>query len=279
MAAPVLPSRIATLGGSRLPGRARAWFPIAGGGRLLPLTLRALLVVAAAVAAALAGRAALGRLVRPDRVAAARPTADLVMEAMAGLYGVLVAFLLAGAWERLDQTRATMVLEANALASLRQIAGVLPAPTGDELAAAAAAYQERALEGLALLAEGRNEEDTDARMARLWRIIAGIEPATPGQAELQARAFEAVQELESQHRTWIHAVRRPLPPILWAMLVGGAVAVLCPAAISSLGSRLRAVYFVLLAAVISFALFVIYTLSYPVRSGLAAGMAPILGTS
>lgn len=240
----------------------------------MSVTLRALLVVAAAVAAALAGRAALGRFLRRDRVVEAQQAAGVVMEALAGLYGVLAAFILAGAWERFDQARGTMTLEANALADLRQIARILPAPLADEFGAAVEAYRESALEELRLLADGRTSEEAGAIVGGLWRILARFEPGTPGQAELQSRAFEAVKELGSQRRIRLLAVRRTLPRILWVILVGGAAAVLGLAALSSVVGRLPAVYLALLAAVVSLSLFVTYALSHPMRSGLAADMVP-----
>ena len=242
----------------------------------MPITLRALLVVAVAVALALAGRAVLGRYSRPEWVAEAQPTADMVIEAMAALYGVLVAFLLSGAWERFDQTRGTMMLEANAIADLGQVAALFPEPLRDELSAAVEAYRVSVIAELPQLAEGGRSTEPDAILDRLWRILAGFEPATPPQVDLQSRAFDAVEELADQRRFRLQAIRRTLPPILWVILVGGAVAVLVVVASSSVDGRLPAVYLALLSAMISFALFAIYALSHPIRSGLAAELAPFL---
>ncbi|HEX7118881.1 MAG TPA: hypothetical protein VF212_08845 [Longimicrobiales bacterium] len=234
----------------------------------MPTTLQALLVVAAAVAATLAIRAALGRFLRPDRVRAAQPTASVVMDAAAGLFGILTAFILAGAWDRYDATRGAMSLEANAFSNLRQIAQVLPPPIRGEFGAAVEAYRVSALEEFRLLAGGRTGDDADSIVGHLWLILAGFEPETAGQAELQSRALDAVEELGNERRARLLAVRRAPPPILWLILAGGATAVLGLAALSSVGGRLPAVYLALLAAVISLALYTIYALSYPVRSGL-----------
>lgn len=246
------------------------------GDRGLSITVHALLVVAAAVVVALAGRAALHRIRRPGQVAEAEPTAEMVIEAMAGLYGGLVAFLLSGAWERFDQTRGTMTLEANTIADLRQIATVLPAPQRDEFSAAVAAYREGVLAELPLLAEGGRSREPDVIIDRLWRILADFEPATPGQTDLQSRAFDAVEELANQRRIRLYAIRRSLPPILWVILIGGAAAILGVVASSSAEGRLPAIYLALLAAVISVALFAIYALSHPIRSGLAAELVPFI---
>src|SRR5690606_27463297 len=132
------------------------------GARPLSIAASALLVVAAAVLATLIGRAMLGRLIPAARATETEPTAHAVLEAMAALYGVLVAFVLAGAWDRLDQTRLALTLEANAITDLQQTARILPAPTRDELGRAVDAYRESVLEELRLLAAGRTSTEPDA---------------------------------------------------------------------------------------------------------------------
>lgn len=239
----------------------------------MSLTASALLVVAAAVLATLAGRALLGRFIPAARAAEAEPTGHAILEAIAALYGVLVAFVLAGAWDRLDQTRAALTLEANAITDLQQTVGILPAPTRDELARIVDAYRESVLEELRLLAAGRTSTEPDALVDRMLRILAGFEPHTAGEAELQSRAFDVVQELKDQRGVRLVMARRTPPAILWAILIAGGAAVLAVAAASSLGSRLRAAYVALLAAVLAFALFAIYALSHPVRSGFTAEAA------
>ncbi|HEX7051054.1 MAG TPA: hypothetical protein VF188_12675, partial [Longimicrobiales bacterium] len=214
----------------------------------MSLVLRSLLVVAAGIAAVLVGRALLGRIVGRNRVAGAQDTAAVVMEGMAALYGVLLAFLLSGAWDRLDQARATMTLETDALVDLVQIARFLPAPAGPRLTSAAEAYRENAVAEIVLLAEGGTAVAGDTIVGRLWRIIAGFEPRTPGQEQLQSRAFDAVDVLGTQRRIRLRQAARGLPSVLWLILAVGAAAVLGVAMLSSLGGRLSAVYLAMLAA-------------------------------
>ena len=242
----------------------------------MSITVSALFIVAAAVLATLAGRAVLGRLIPVARAAETEPTAHVVLEAIAALYGVLVAFVLAGTWDRLDQTRLALTLEANATTDLQQIARALPPPTRDELGRAVDAYRESALEELRLLGTGRTRTEPDSVIDRIWRILADFQPATPGQAELQSRAFDVVGELGDQRRIRLATAQQTPPAVLWVILIGGGAAALALAAATSLGDRLRATYVALLAAVIAFALFVIYALAYPLRSGLAADIAPLL---
>lgn len=241
----------------------------------MSITLNALIVVGASVAAALAIHVALGRLIRSSRVSEAESTAGVTMEAMANLYGVLLAFILSGAWGRLDDARSMLTHEANALLDLKQIARLLPAPTRDELESGIEAYRYGVLEELRRPEDRRPLEHPDSTLNRLWQIAAAYDPETPGQTELQSRALDTLEELGDQRRLRIRAFQRPVPGILWTILIGGAVVVISLTALTSTGGRLPAAYVALLAAMISFGLFAIWVLSHPVRSGLAAS-APYL---
>ena len=233
----------------------------------MSITMRALVAAAAVVLAALAGRALLSRLVRPDTATGAEPSADLVMEALAGLYGVLVAFLLAGAWDRIDETRTSMILEASAVANLRLVASFLPSPLDRDLGAATDSYQ---MQGLQRRAGERPVGETEPGIARIYRVLASFEPSTAAQSELQSRAFDAVDQLTEQSRRRVVTAPRRLHPLLWVILVSGGAGVLTVVALSRPGSRLPAVYLSILAALIGFALYAIFAMSDPVGSGLAA---------
>ena len=239
----------------------------------MPIVVRALLVALAAVAGALLGRAMLNRFIRTEQVTGTEGSADLVMEAMAGLYGVLLAFMLAGAWQRFDETRGAIVLEANAIANLRRIARVLPSPVGEELNTASESYRVSARAEMAGMAESTG---VDTIVTRLWQTLTSFQPTTPAQTELQSRALDAVDDLTNQRWMRLSMIRRTLHPLIWIILLGGAGAVLSVVAISRPGRPLPAFYLALLAMVLAFALYTIRALSQPARSGVVAEMTPFV---
>ena len=242
----------------------------------MPLTLRALVVVGVAVAAALLGRAALCRFVQREQVEGAERTADLSMEAMAGLYGVLLAFLLAGAWERSARTLDTVRLEADAVADLGRLARYLPVPLARELTSAADSYRAIAQEEVRRSGAAPSSGDADAIVDGVWRTLAHFEPGSTAEAEVQSRALDAVQELASQRWNRLSARGPGVPSILWIVLIGGAAGVLLMASVANPGSRLAAVYLSLLTAVIAFALYGLYALSNRAPEGTAIEMQMLL---
>lgn len=240
----------------------------------MSVTVQAVLVAVGAMVVALAGRAVVHRLVRPERVEEAQQTAEIVTQAMAALYGVLVAFLLAGAWGRFDAARETVTLETNAAAALWQIAQVLPGAGGRQLTREVEAYERSVREEMALPGQGRTDAVTDTVVDGMWRTVAELKPTTPGQTELQAQAFNAVRELANHREARLSMMQERIPAILWLILIGGGAAVLTVVAISSSNTRLSAVYLALLTMLIAFGLYTTYALSYPGRSGLAEEMVP-----
>jgi len=232
----------------------------------LPIGLRGILVVAATIVAALACRAILQRIVPRERIEEAEWVGDMVMEALAALYGVLVAFLLAGAWDRLDDARNAVAIEVNALSDLRQIAAMFPPPTSTQLAVAVERYHTRAIEELLNERTTRETSMLPAIVAEIFRTVAMFEPRTPAETQLQVLALDAVKDLADQRRTRTYT-SQPLPHLVWWILIGGAAAIIVVVAISS-SARLGLIYLLLLAGVISLALFSIYALTYPVRAGL-----------
>lgn len=241
----------------------------------MPIIARTLLFVGVMAVASLILRSILARFIKPVHVREAEGTADVVMEAMAGLYGVLVAFLLAGAWERYDDMRGTLMLELSQLTDLHQIAQLLPAPTSEQLDTQVYAFIEQERSALQTNYEPGNSELTST-LQRMVTILAQFEPATSTQSLLQDKALDAVDELATQHRILLHSRHRQLPALVWVVLIGGGSAMLILVAISSRTSRLAATYLVLITIVISLALYTIYALSYPARTGFLNEVSPRL---
>lgn len=224
------------------------------------------LIIIAAIALALVGQALVDRLLRPDTLERAENVVgNLFSQAVSGVYGVLVAFLLAGALTSFQALRGNLTVELNALIELARLAQALPAPAAAEIGEATRAFAFSLVDDeWPHLAEGRANPRTTAALTRLRQLVATFSPSSAGEANLHAAALDLVRTIGEQRRILILAARRGLPALVWWILgIGGVVSI----GISTLSAPpFRPLRFVLVAALtvlIALALYTLYALSHP----------------
>jgi len=190
------------------------------------------------------------------------------MNGLAGLYGVLVAFMLAGAWDRLDGLRNTLAAEFTALADLEFISSLMPPPIRAEIAAEVDKYRNQLREELSVR-PGTRETSTAAPVdTQMVKAIISFQPQTPGETQLQRIALDLIRELGDQRRIRSNS-DEPLPLVVWFILIGGSIAVLGVIAVIT-RNPLGWLFLACFGVVIGLSLFSIYALSHPARLGLLA---------
>lgn len=228
-----------------------------------------LLVVVVAIATAVIGQVVINHLVGPAQLVPAQETVGaLVIQPVAGLYGVLVAFLLAGALTNFQDLRRGIANETNALVDLVRIADLLPPPTDYEIRAAALAYTRLVIEEWPHLAEGGAGSRTAKALADLWQPVATYSPSTSGDANLHAVALDLVQTIGQQHRLRLLAANRAIPALVWVILGFGGIVTIMLSTFSAPSARyLRPAFVSALAVTIALSLYTLYVLSHPFGAG------------
>lgn len=224
------------------------------------------LIIIAAIALALIGQALVDRLFRPDTLERAQKVVgDLFIQTVGGLYGVLVAFLLAGALAAFQTLRGTLTVELNALVDLARVAQYLPAPAGEEIGTEIRAYARSLVEDeWPRLAEGSGSPQTTEALSRLWQRVATFAPATAGETNLHAQALELSRTIGEQRRILLLAARRTIPALVWWVLGIGAVITVGMATLSVHPPRkLRFALVASMAVLIAISLYTLYALSHP----------------
>lgn len=149
------------------------------------------------------------------------PAGDLYMAGMMGLYGVLVAFVLGGVWDRLESARDAAGAEMLAVVELADLARSLPSPQREQLLEGSRKY----LRGLLDERHGPEEATHGARLLAAMRAeIANWEPSGTGQAALQTTVLERIGVAFEQRSERLVTARSNVPPVLWALLLFGAAA-------------------------------------------------------
>lgn len=186
---------------------------------------------------------------------------DIFMAAIAGLYGVLVAFILSAGISRFSRTADRLVTHINEAIELKAAL--------DESLRLRALFQSDA-EGY-LRELGEQDGALSAGGERLQRLDSGLArftPQNPEETEAVKAARQRVRALTEQRRLQIIASRPTLPASVWVLLVfGGTLAVV----VSALGDvRPLALQFALvagLATLIAASLLVIRVLDDPYGAG------------
>ena len=195
------------------------------------MLLQATLLLVSALAIVVGARALLRRRLRGGGQTS---VVDTVMEPLAGVYGLLLAFLVSGVADRTMQLRSALETESDAFQRARLITQRLPPPLNAELprrldlyaAAERAARQQRFV-----------PDRSGAILNNLWLRVAAFEPGSASVGVLQAETLDQLRVLDEQRRNATRASRHAHGPLIWLVLIVGSTCVIAVCLLASLGDR------------------------------------------
>jgi len=193
------------------------------------------------------------------------PAGSTFMAATAGLFGVLVAFVLNVALSRFDSAQEVISRETSFLEELSVVAAEFPPQLRDEVRAACAAY----FRGLSNESSGSLiDERTQAALERLQTSVATFKPSDEGATNAHSAALGAVNQLSAQRRTRLMLSRQSMPWPVWGVLLfGGLFAMLLCAFAQIRPLALHLGFVGGLAVLIASALLTIYVVERPFGVG------------
>ena len=147
-----------------------------------------------------------------------------------GIFAVVLAFVAVGVYEAVDKTTATAAAEANSLCSLVFDSAGMPKEVGSRIREEIDQYIDTVTEKEWPSQQAYHMEE--ANFAQGWnqvrRInseIAAWEPATLGQASINADMVRLVNQLYAARRSRLLAANAHLPDAVWQMLIFGLLLV------------------------------------------------------
>jgi hypothetical protein len=222
-----------------------------------PILVQAGVSIISAIGIVLVARALLRHRVHGRENAS---VVDTVMEPLAGVYGLVLAFLVGGVADRTMELRSALEMERDAFTRARLIAQQLPSPLNAEIPRTLEAYAaaERA-------ARVRRDASSDSKtiLNEAWVRLAVFEPPRASDAVLQAETLDQVRILDEQRRTAAGASRHAHGVLIWLVLGIGSLSVIVVGIVASLGDPRGSFYLSALVAVIAITLYVLYALSRP----------------
>jgi hypothetical protein len=151
--------------------------------------------------------------------------AGFIFAAVAVLYAVPLAFVVIAVWGNSDAARQTTFKEADALAGVYWISRQLPAPLGPQLEKQTLDYANTVID-TEWPEMSQHHTSSPAATALVYDIrdsVFAFNPATVQQQVLYEHAVSHVEDLASERRARLNQVNDEVPPMLWVVLIAGAV--------------------------------------------------------
>ena len=148
-------------------------------------------------------------------------------------YAVILGFMLSSVWNRYMVASEDVSEEATAALGVFRSAENLPKPYSDELRSIAIQYAGVVMDReWPAMAADQKIPDGDAVIGSMWKLSLAMLKDLPAQSEAAAGVRAAIRSLQDKREVRREQYRSELPPIMWAVLICGAVLVVISSCLS-----------------------------------------------
>ena len=195
----------------------------------------------------------------PDRLKLNNEVAGFKFSVIGVLYAVLLAFLVIAVWENYNATETAIRNEAKAVGNLTQLSYALPEQEGSAIRASLSDYvQDVRQTEWATMALGVPSKTTANALAHLTQAVFDLHADQLKDHALFQQALHLLAAIEDNRNERLDSADGSVPPILWFVLIAGALITLgYPAFFGT--SNMTAT----LAALVALALVPTLTLDFP----------------
>jgi hypothetical protein len=149
------------------------------------------------------------------------------------IYAVTIAFVLSSVWGSYTTTSEDLSEEASASLGVFRSAENLPKPYSDELRAVAIRYARVVVDDeWPTMAKGGQPTEGGPVVAAMWAVSNNVLKALPAQSTSAVSVRTAIRLLQDDRERRKEQYRSRLPPIMWAVLISGAVLVVVTSCLS-----------------------------------------------
>lgn len=139
-------------------------------------------------------------------------------------YAVLIAFMLSGVWNNLQQASLNAEQEANGLVNIFRFAYHLPPESRAQIHNLARGYCRTMIEEeWPMMAQGKQSPTAHRMIQQLWNALSSVQPRNPSEQTVMDHSLSELSEMTEHRRIRLLQSRQHLPALLWAVLVVGGV--------------------------------------------------------
>jgi hypothetical protein len=185
--------------------------------------VESILVVGGSVAAAVVGVLIVRRRFRSQELSKHHEVAGYLLAVVSTLYSVLLGLIVVNAQSKYDQARLTAEVEANCCSDIGNFCRGLPEEVRDSIRGPLKEYYIVVqTEDWQAISQGKTEQSIPQYQA-LWRSIAAYEPQGNREVSCYQSILSTMKSLADARRYRMFARKRMLSPIVWIVLLAGAV--------------------------------------------------------
>ncbi len=223
-----------------------------------------ILTVAASILVAVAGLWLVQRAVPLATLKANNEVCGNYLQTVGTIYAVLLAFVVFTVWTQQNEAGRLVERQANELADVVRLTRGLGEPVRRQALEAARDYARAVIDReWDLMATGKASSRAFELVEQLWQVLAGAEPKTAREEALYGEAVARFNDFSDARTDLLQNSRTRLPPILWILLVTGALSNVGSMYFFGLESFASlALMTASLAGAIAFVLFLIYDLDH-----------------
>jgi hypothetical protein len=181
-----------------------------------------ILVISASIAISILLLALLHRLWKPSARSGHNDVIGTNVGVIGTTYAVLIAFMLSNVWTDFRAAETNAEQESNCLVNLYRIAKTLPDPQGSRIRQMARGYASDAV-NIEWRAMGNDNNVSRGITQPFWDALDEIQPRSAGEQVGLEQAFGELREMTEHRRIRALQSRSHLPPLLWAVLIVGAL--------------------------------------------------------
>ena len=234
--------------------------------------LSGLAVIAAVVAASLAGMLLVRRSVGLSVLESHNEVAGFVYAVVGVIYAVLIAFVVIAVWEQYQTAEARVEQEANELADLFRDSGAFADPARTDVQGRIRAYRIAVIDEWSAMAQGGSSPAALEAASALWGAYREIKPQNAYESAWYAESLKRLNNLGDDRRLRLLSSHASVPGVIWTLLLmGGAITIAFTYFFGTRNSVAQALMVVALATMIGLVLFLISALNHPFSGVIRVG--------
>ena len=201
----------------------------------------------------------------PDRLKLNNEVAGFKFSVIGVLYAVLLAFVVIAVWENYNATDAAIRNEAKAVGNLTQLSYALPEQEGSAIRVSLSDYVKEVRQTeWGTMALGVPSKTTANALAHLTQAIFDLHADRLKDHALFQQALHLLAAIEDNRNERLDSANGSVPPILWFVLIAGALITLgYPAFFGTSNLLAQTLMTATLAALVALALVPTLTLDFP----------------